>query len=148
MKLPIIICLFNTLFDAIEVIFSFTFVSPYSWKDSSVLITKRIERVEKPERPRHERTRPKPRKVARAFIEEPDEIEYIQRRSGRNRKQISYKFEEFDSAINTAIHDEVEEKRKGNSFASFFFVCMYVWLYVNSILRHARSTFFRVFLLS
>ncbi|KAJ8031204.1 Remodeling and spacing factor 1 [Holothuria leucospilota] len=84
-------------------------------EDSSVLITKRIERVEKPERPRHERTRPMPRKVSRAFIEEPDEIEYIQRRSGRNRKQISYKFEEFDTAINTAIHDEVEEKRKAKA---------------------------------
>lgn len=80
-----------------------------------MLITKKIERTEKPERPRHERTRPKPRKVLRTYIEEPDEIEYIQRRSGRNRKQISYKFEEFDSAINSAISEEVEQKKIGRT---------------------------------
>lgn len=78
-----------------------------------VLVTKRIEKAEQPERQRHERTRPKLKKAARSYVEEPDEIEYIQRRSGRNRKQINYKFEEFDTAINSAISEEVEEKKKG-----------------------------------
>ncbi|PIK48559.1 putative remodeling and spacing factor 1 isoform X1 [Apostichopus japonicus] len=80
--------------------------------ESLVLVTKRIEKAEQPERQRHERTRPKPKKAARTYVEEPDEIEYIQRRSGRNRKQINYKFEEFDTAINSAISEEVEEKKK------------------------------------
>ncbi|XP_077867542.1 uncharacterized protein LOC100370373 [Saccoglossus kowalevskii] len=36
----------------------------------------------------------------------------FERRSGRQRKQISYRFEEFDDAINSAIRDEVKEKQE------------------------------------
>ena len=47
--------------------------------------------------------------------EEEDEgaFEMVQRRSRRSRKEINYKFEDFDSAINSAIQEEVVEHKKG-----------------------------------
>ena len=44
--------------------------------------------------------------------EEVEAYEIVTKRSCRQRKQISYKFEDFDEAINSAIHDEVEEHHK------------------------------------
>ena len=67
---------------------------------------------------RESRARSSRRQAARRQRYEEEEAEFedyelVTKRSTRQRKQISYKFEDFDEAINSAINEEVEEHKKG-----------------------------------
>ena len=42
-----------------------------------------------------------------------EDYEVVSRRSQRSRKTINYRFDDYDTAIKTAICDEVEEHKKG-----------------------------------
>nr|BAD12142.1 unichrom [Hemicentrotus pulcherrimus] len=64
---------------------------------------------------RHRRDRrSRPRRSQRDFVvpDFEDDYEVVSRRSQRSRKTIDYSFKDFDSAIKTAICDEVEEHKK------------------------------------
>ncbi|XP_033103860.1 remodeling and spacing factor 1-like [Anneissia japonica] len=62
--------------------------------------------IEKPKRKKKKRQ-------YKDYVEDfEEEYEVIERRSRRNRKQINYRFDEFDNTINSAIRDEVEEHDK------------------------------------
>ncbi|XP_077988163.1 uncharacterized protein LOC144442659 [Glandiceps talaboti] len=51
-------------------------------------------------------------KISRKGRETYEEELMFERRSGRQRRQISYRFEEFDDAIYSAIKDEIKEKEE------------------------------------
>ncbi|XP_003725656.2 remodeling and spacing factor 1 [Strongylocentrotus purpuratus] len=62
----------------------------------------------------HQDRRSRPRRSQRDFVvpDFEDDYEVVSRRSQRSRKTIDYSFNDFDSAIKTAINDEVEEHKK------------------------------------
>ncbi|XP_072180513.1 uncharacterized protein [Diadema setosum] len=60
-------------------------------------------------RPRRRRHRPRSDFVVPDYE---DDYEVVSRRSQRSRKTIDYSFNDFDSAIKSAIHEEVEEHKK------------------------------------
>ena len=58
--------------------------------------------------------------------EESDEDEEVVRRSRRSKKEISYKFEEYDELISTAIHQDYDKGEAGTLSLRYVYINSYI----------------------